>query len=69
MGWVGNIPTTYYILRSDNEQDFEIAQCDGENDTGFCGTCLDKCAAQSFDKYSYKQTGQVKSFDIDQILT
>ena len=60
---------SFYSIHSDNEQNFDIAQCDSASDTGFCGTCLEKCAAQSFDKYSYKQTGQVKSFDTDQILT
>ena len=54
---------------SDTEQGFEIVQCDVVIDSGFAGSLMQKCLEESADKFVFKESGEVKVFDTEQVST
>ena len=57
----------FYCVVSDTEQGFEIVQCDVVIDSGFAGRCLQKCFEESADQFVFKESGEVKVFDTEQV--
>ena len=54
---------------SDTEQGFETVQCDVVIDSGFAGSRLQKCFEESADQFFFKESGEVKVFDTEQVST
>ena len=57
----------FYCVVSDTDQGFEIVQCDVVIDSGFAGSLMQKFLEESADKFVFKESGEVKVFDTEQM--
>ena len=60
---------SFYGVLSGEEIGFEIVLCDDFTDTGFVGTCLEKCLdmADSIDKHYYRESTSAKVIDREEV--